>query len=198
VRSAPGAQDDDRLAERARRGDAAALAALYRRHAGGLVAYLERYLGDRADAEDVLQDAFLRIFEGRGRYRPGGRFRAWLFTIATHLARDRLKQKRRRAEILAADPGAPRPDLDPLALVLRRQVEAVIDSVLADLPATYASAYHLRVREGLSYREISEICGDPEGTLRSRVHHTLRRIRDELSRRAPDPAHRQPQEEDSN
>jgi RNA polymerase sigma-70 factor (ECF subfamily) len=197
VRSAPVAEDDDRLAERSRRGDAAALAALYRRHAGGLVAYLERFLGDRGDAEDVLQDTFVRIFEGRGRYRGSGRFRAWLFTIATRLARDRVKQRQRRAELLRAGREAPPREPDPLSLAVVRQVEAIIDSVLADLPSTYASAYHLRVREGFSYREMAEICGDPEGTLRSRVHHTLKRIRDELPRRKSDPERPQPQEEDS-
>jgi RNA polymerase sigma-70 factor (ECF subfamily) len=59
------------------------LADLYRRHAPALLAYLERMCGGRAEAEDALQETFLRVMKGRGEYREEGRFRAWLFTIAT-------------------------------------------------------------------------------------------------------------------
>ena len=65
-----------------------------------------------------------------------------------------------------------------------------IDSALSDLPATYAMAFHLRVREEFSYREMAEICGEPEGTLRSRVHHTLKRLRVALTLRTHQPTER--------
>jgi len=170
---------DDALVARSRQGDAQALATLYRRYAPPLLDYLVRLLGDRADGEDLLHEVFLRLFAGRGRYEERGRFRAWLFTVATHLARDRLKQDRRRRELTAdmADTLAPASPVDPLDQLGRRELLRMVESVLADLPPAYAMAFHLRVREEFSYREIAAICGEPEGTLRSRVHHTLKRIR---------------------
>lgn len=177
-------QDDDLLALKSRDGDSRALAILYRRFAPGLLEYLGRVLGERSDAEDLLHEVFLRIFEGQGRYEGRGRFRAWLYTVATHLARDRLKQRRRRGELAAvvAEALAGPPGPDPIEEVARQELGARIDSALADLPPSYAMAFQLRVREDFSYREMVAICGEPEGTLRSRVHHSLKRIRQTLAR----------------
>ncbi len=175
-------RDDDRLAIQCRGGDPRALATLYRRHAPPVLEYLERILGSRPDAEDVLHETFLRIFQGRGRYEGQGRFRAWLFTVATHQARDRLKQRRRHDALAerAREALTPRPGPDPMAETDRRDILSRVESALADLPPTYATAFHLRVREAFAYREIASICGEPEGTIRSRVHHVVRRIRRSL------------------
>lgn len=169
------------LVVRSRDGDPQALATLYRRFAPMLLEYLERFLGERAEAEDVLQETFLRVFLGRGRYKERGRFRAWLFTVATRLAQDRLKQQRRRRE-LAAREYLTRECPDPGQELLHRQLLAQVESALADLPASHTQAFHLRVREGFTYRQIASICGESEGTLRSRVYHTLKRIRLVLDR----------------
>ena len=95
--------EDDELARRSRSGDPRALATLYRRHAPALMEYLRRLCGNPADAEDVLQETFLRVFEGRGRYSGRGRFRSWLFTIATRLAHDRHRRRRRQSGLTAED-----------------------------------------------------------------------------------------------
>ncbi len=190
--------DDDRLAALSRKGDPKALATLYRRHAPSLLGYLTRALGERADAEDILHETFLRIFEGRGKYKGQGRFRAWLFTIATRIARDRVKQRRRRGELVetAADLLSPATADDPAGHSERRALMERIESALADLPPGYATAFHLRIREEFTYREIASICGEPEGTLRSRVHHALIRIRRALDDGASNRViQRQPEED---
>lgn len=185
--------DDDLLASRSRNGDPLALAKLYRRHASHLLRYLEKQVGRPEEAEDILQETFIRIFEGRGRYEGRGRFRAWLFTVATRIAMDRARQRRRQDELLetqyASEPCVVE---DPWDAALRTHALGRIESVLADLPNDHAIAFHLRVLENFSYREMAEICGDPEGTLRSRVHHALKRIRDTLlqERRGPPPGER--------
>jgi RNA polymerase sigma-70 factor (ECF subfamily) len=180
-------ESDDVLAARSRKGDPQALASLYRHHAPSLLGYLERLLGERTDAEDVLHETFLRVFEGRGRYRGRGRFRGWLYTVATRLARDRLKQRRRRGELIQ-DALEKRPPLklhDPERDTEQREILRRVESVLGDLPPAYVMAFHLRVREELTYREMATICGESEGTLRSRVHHALIRIRRTLEEGAP-------------
>jgi len=177
------APDDDVLAARCREGDPAALATLYRRHATPLLAHLARVLGTRADAEDVLHETFLRVFEGRGAYQGRGRFRAWLFTVATHLALDRLRRQRRHDALAHFMEAASGPAREPSLEAERRELADRIEAALADLSPDHAIAFHLRVREAFTYREIAGMCGAPEGTLRSRVHHALARIRRTLEQR---------------
>jgi RNA polymerase sigma-70 factor (ECF subfamily) len=183
-------READAAALACRRGDPRALARLYRVFAPPLLAYLQRAGGDRSEAEDVLHETFLRLITGRGRYRAQGRFRSWLFTVATRLLYDRQRKQRRRDLIIAEDPAelAPRPAVDPQRRLEARELHALVRSALADLPASYAAALQLRVREGFSYAEMVAITGEPAGTLRSRVHHVLKHLRRRL--RAADDPHR--------
>ncbi|MEZ4651074.1 MAG: sigma-70 family RNA polymerase sigma factor [Candidatus Eisenbacteria bacterium] len=174
-------RDDDLLA-RSRGGDPRALAVLYRRHGSSLFDYLIRLVGERSDAEDILQETFLVLLEGRGSYAARDRFRPWLFTVARHLAVDRLRTTKRGCDLDGMDleyltPASP---ADPVDRVSFEELTSRIDSALLDLPRSYALAFHLRVRESFTYREIARIHGEPEGTLRSRVHHALRKVRERL------------------
>lgn len=176
------ADDDDLLAARSRNGDGVALARLYQRHAPPLLRYLERGTGSRQEAEDILQETFVRLFEGRGRYDGRGRFRSWLFTVATRLLLDRARCARRYADLLQSGdaPWVP-PDQIPSDALLPVRTQRRLEHALADLPEDYALAFHLRVLEGFSYAEMAAVSGAPEGTLRSRVHHAVRRIRAALA-----------------
>jgi RNA polymerase sigma-70 factor (ECF subfamily) len=179
-------READRLAMRARRGDSAAVTQLYLAHAPALLSYLQRLLGRREAAHDVLQETFLQLIEGRGRYRPRGRFRSWLFSVASNCARDfhrRENSRHRLVEAVAAkqDPLAIHPEPAAEDALHTRETLAQIERALEDLPRSYAAAFHLRVREEFSYREMAAITGESEGTLRSRVHHTLRRLRAHLN-----------------
>lgn len=172
--------DDDDLAARSRAGDPAALATLYHRHGPALLDFLTRYLRNPVEAEDVLHETFLRLFKGRGGYRAQGRFRAWLFAVASRIAIDRLRRGQRHRALAAAHSWPGQAPEDPLQALAGAEIQGCIDDALATLPESYAAAFHLRVREGFSYREIAEISGAPLGTLRSRVHHALRTARQAL------------------
>jgi RNA polymerase sigma-70 factor, ECF subfamily len=173
--------DDDRLASEARTGDPQSIATLYRRHAPVLLRYLVRFTGDRRDAEDILQDSFLRLLEGRGNYDGRGHFRAWLFTIATRIATDRGRQRRRRNELLRLHLASPLGIEEFVAPQTTNDFRVQVVAALATLPPEYTQAFHLRVVEGFAYRDMAKICACSEGTLRSRVHHALRRLRQMLS-----------------
>jgi RNA polymerase sigma-70 factor (ECF subfamily) len=194
----PDSREYDILAEQSRRGDARALATLYRHLAPSLLGYLQRMLGERADAEDVLHDTFIRMFEGRGQYKGKGHFRSWLYTVATRLAIDRVRRRRRHSELVprVREETSRGPSSGPGEDLAYRELLERLESALADVPATYAMAFHLRVQEGFSYREIAAICGDAEGTLRSRVHHTLKQVRKTLTEGDTGDPGRMPKEEE--
>jgi len=182
--------DYDRWAVAAQRGDARALARLYRDLAPALLGYLGRYVPDPADAEDILHDTFVRVFEGRRRYRPSGRFRSWLFTVATRLALDRARARRTRYRLEPAvrETLGRHPAEDATDRLCYDELRRRVDAALDDLPPAYAAAFHLRVREGFSYAEIASIHDAPEATLRSRVHRALARIRTALENDPPTPS----------
>lgn len=180
------AREADELAGRARDGDPLALTRLYEEFAPALLAYVVRLTGDRAAAEDVIHEVFLRLIEKRRRFDAQGRFRQWLFVAAANEARTRRRQGHRFQDLdcgsggivaAAAPTAAAASPEDELA---HSECLALIEQALAQLPRGYAEAFHLRVREGFGYREMSAITGEPEGTLRSRVHHTLTSLRARL------------------
>jgi len=174
---------DDALAVRALDGDSTALGELYARHAGPLLAYLLRLMRGRMEAEDVLHDTFMKLLDGGHPYRGDGRFRPWLFTVATRLGLDRLRTTRHRLELLAARPV--RPPVEASPPVMTQAVQRHLELVLAGLPADYAATFHLRIAEDFTYGEIAAMRGEPEGTLRSRVHQVLRRLRERLAPAIP-------------
>ena len=123
----------------------------------------------------------MNIFEGRGHYSERGRFRSWLYTIATRKAMDRIRNHARRAELLLQHGDLDRPWCDPLKQAADRQLLERIEAVLHTLPPETVAAFHLRIRDEFRYAEIAAISGDSEGTLRSRIHHALKKIHRELS-----------------
>lgn len=177
----------DRLAAAARSGDPEALARLYRAYGPALLAYLQRLLGDQPEAEDVLHETWLRLFSGRGEWEARGRLRSWLFTVADRLGRDRLRCRQRHNLLTPRlnelnDTLAPTAAETPSDAVHLRELLDQVENVLQDLPPAYALAFQLRIREEFTYAEIAAICGEPEGTLRSRVHYTIKQLRQALAR----------------
>jgi RNA polymerase sigma-70 factor (ECF subfamily) len=152
------------------RGDREAFAALYERHAPALMRFLYRLSGDRALAEDLLQDAFLRVWRAAGSWRPEGKVTTWLYTIAKrHGWNVTARDRRRRATALPEDA---RPagsehaasDRASIAEEARRAGEAV-----ADLPAALRLVFVLVRLEGTSLAEAAEVADVPVGTVKSRL-----------------------------
>ncbi len=161
---------------------------LVRRHSGELGRYLTRYLGDAALAEDVLQDTFLQVHVKCGLYRIGWPARPWLYTVALHRAVDALRRSRRLpttrldpsheadgpeslVELLARDePG-------PLEELQERERQQWVRESLARLPEPLRQTLELVYYRGLSYAEIAGLLGVPPGTVKSRLHGAIARLR---------------------
>jgi RNA polymerase sigma-70 factor (ECF subfamily) len=137
---------------------------------------------NETDAEDLVQEAYLRAFTHFAGFR-GGDGRAWLLAIVRNSCYDRLKQKGVREHNTAFDEAVHSVDQQTLnpetSLLLAERAEVVKES-LADLPAEYREVLVLRELEQLSYREIASIAGIPLGTVMSRLSRARQRLQQRL------------------
>lgn len=162
--------------------DEEALAEAYRRHGGGVHALALRVLGDRAAAEEITQDVFLRLWERPERFDPSrGTLRAYLLVQAHGRAVDRLRQdeSRRERQIrqarLTVEAGYDLEDeISDLALAER------VRSALATLSPGERRAIELAYFGGRTYREVARLLEEPEGTVKSRIRSGLMRLHDSL------------------
>lgn len=156
------------------------LETLYKQHGPGLLAFLQRRFGRGQAAEDLLQETFLQALRRMDRLSQAVSPRAWLFGIARHLALTAVR-RRRILSPLPENLAAPEP-ADDARLDRMRQA-------IARLPDGQREPLELRLRDELTYQEIAEVLNIPVGTVRSRLHYVIRRLRDELAQ-ADEPADR--------
>lgn len=177
---------DVRLMLAFRDGDESALADLYRSWAGPLLRYLERMVHERPLAEEILQEAFIRVYGARERYVPEARFSTWLFRIGRNLALNELDRAHRRRPHLPASgtdvrdwdgDGSGRPTLSlvsdrpsPLSSAIARETSQRLEAALAELPERQRSALWLATVEGRSYGEIAGILDTTIPSVKSLVH----------------------------
>jgi RNA polymerase sigma-70 factor (ECF subfamily) len=182
--------DDDLCAALARDLDAT-FAALVGAHEGRLYSIALRLLGDPRDAEEVAQDAFVRAYRALATYEPVRirelRLRPWLAAIVVNLARNRATRRRQPPSVSLDGPA---PDgstvadrlpssqaAEPAASVERRERAEHWASLLKALPDRYRAPIVLRHIDGLSFTEMSDALGRPEGTLKAQVHRGLALLR---------------------
>ncbi len=136
------------------RGDLSALAQLALRHQDAVWHVAYRFLGNTADAEDVAQEAFLRLLTAADRYRPAASFRTYLYRIVTNLCFDRLRRKRlRQCEHLSE---VVDPRRTPAEASLASERSRIVRRALDALPQSQKMAVVLRYYEHLSHREIAD------------------------------------------
>ena len=150
----------------------AAFDALFARWAGPLLNFLERMVGDRATAEELVQESFLRVHRARDRYEPRARFSTWLYRIGTNLALNELDRPRRRHLHLVDDASdraaAAAPRIDDC--VDARRSGVAVERALAQLPERQRLALWLRSAEGHSYKEIAAALETSEKSVKALVH----------------------------
>ena len=146
-------------------------------------------LGDARDAEEAAQDALVRAYRALAGYPADRilelRLRPWLATIVLNLCRSRIGRRvaagRAPLSLDAFEPGTVEPPTNersaPAATVVRRDARRIWGELLLTLPPAYRSAVVLRHVDGLSYAEIAEAVGRPEGTVKAHVHRGLAMLR---------------------
>lgn len=185
---------DEELFERFRRGEKPAFETLLRRHRAPLFTFVLRTLGphERARAEDVVQDTFVRVIKGAADWQQKARFTTWLFTIARNLCLDQMRRdKHRKADSLDA------PETDessrslsetmngteagPERQAAAAQLRPALEQALAKLPPDQREVFVLREYSGLPFKEIAELQGIGENTVKSRMRYALESLRRTLS-----------------
>lgn len=186
---APDAALDAALLARVAKGDQAAFAAFYDRLAGLMVATARRVIGDAAEAEDVVHDVFVSIWEKAGEFDPArGSPAAWAVTLVRNRAIDRIRSRRRRGEILAesapGDLGYHEPSGDDAPLAAdQAERSKVVRSALSDLPAEQRRALELAFFSGLTHEQIARRLASPLGTVKARIRRGLLSLRDRVAPR---------------
>lgn len=170
---------DEALYARVKEGDLRAFDTLYERYETRLFGFLLSLLRNRADAEDVFHEAFLRTLKSREVvFERSGGFRTWLYRIARNLALNHHRGAGRgeRAVLKWLPPDAP-PSAEERIAEGERNV--ALDTAVAHLPPPLSEIFLLR-SSGLSYEEMADVLEIPMGTLKSRMNQMVTHLREEL------------------
>lgn len=173
---------DDELMICVSRGDTNAFAALFERYKADVINFLYRQCGDYSRAEDVAQECFIRIFKNSGSYKPEGKFRNWLMTVAVNLYRSsavKLSEKNKPEPIencagLKDDTRRPHSDIE------MKEMQSVIQNALNNLPPEQREVVVLRHFQDMKFDEISIVLDCPVDTVKSRMRYGLLKLFESL------------------
>lgn len=179
--------------ERYRGGDVRAFEVLFDRHRRPIYNFIARYVSDRGRAEEILQETFVRVIKKQGSFKRRSKFSTWLYTIARNLCIDKLRRmKHRKARSLDQPLKRDEKDgqklYDKIAATDRDAESRVLDGeirhrvkiAVGELPDDQKEVFLLREVSRLPFKEIADIVGCPENTVKSRMRYALERLRKSL------------------
>ena len=180
---------DEELMIRFQRGDRASFALLVRRHKTPLYNFALRHLRSGPAAEEVVQDAFVRVLQSAAEFKHAARFSTWLYTIARNLCIDQLRKGALRRHPSLDEPDRA-PDGDGASLgertadgranveraAISTEIHARVLAAIEALPDDQREVFLLREVASLPFREIAAIVGVPENTVKSRMRYALERL----------------------
>jgi RNA polymerase sigma-70 factor (ECF subfamily) len=179
---APGLSTDDELLDGCRRGDVAAFERLYELYGGRMKSLARNLLGRETDAEDAVQEAFLKVYRGAASFRGGAALSTWIYRILVNTCYDLLRRRQRRSEsALEPTPEGPEPAIGSSSS--DHSLRIAIEQGVARLRPRHRDVFLLSAVEGFSHREISEVLEIPEGTSRTLLFEAKRRLQEILSAR---------------
>jgi RNA polymerase sigma-70 factor, ECF subfamily len=176
-----GQMSDSQLVAAHLDGNPIAFSVLYDRYRDKLVHFIARKTGDRDRAEDLVQEAFIRVTRHLHRFDQGKKFSTWIYTICSNLSKNELRNRSRSPLVLFQkltthwepehrplqfEDSSMRPD----SLFRKRFLQDLVEKTVEELPEHHRLVFKLRELEGKSYEEIAEITGVNLGTVKSRLH----------------------------
>jgi RNA polymerase sigma-70 factor (ECF subfamily) len=167
------------LLDRCRRGERGAFEELVERTQRQVYTLAYRLVGDRHEAEDVAQEAYLRVFRSMGGFREDARFETWLYRIVTNVAMTQLRRKSRLGLLLGdeREHPTPEPEVRPVDEVIERDE---LRRALAELPPATRSIVVLKDVYGFSVQEIATETGLTEGAVKLRLHRARKKLKETI------------------
>ena len=186
--NSPFVYTDEQLIKGFQAGDEGAYVELVNRYRDRLMSFVFQFVGDMEQAEDVVQDTMLKLYEKKHYYREIAKFSTWLYTIARNLANTELRKRKRRKTTLLSQMSRDEKDYDLPAVqpetgqgVQREFVEKRTQAAIQQLPEHFKTVIILRDIQELSYEDISNIVEVPIGTVKSRINRARLQLQAELS-----------------
>jgi RNA polymerase sigma-70 factor (ECF subfamily) len=184
------------LVERAQAGERQAFRDLVEAHADRIFNYLHHLLGDREEAEDLAQETFVRAWQSLDRFRGGAAFSTWLYRIATNLAIDAARRRRRRGPVESLDAPLETGNGEvhrqvigsvagPEEEVAREELQRAVWASIRELPPKVRPVLVLYDFQQLSYEDIARVLGIPLGTVKSRLFHARQQLKQILETKLP-------------
>jgi RNA polymerase sigma factor (sigma-70 family) len=181
-----GAQDDQNLMSALAQGKDSALNDLIERYQQPLYSFLYRFLQHEADALDLVQATFVKIYQNRARYNPKQKFSTWIFQIAANLAKDRIRWRTRHPEIHIEEEAAryefQAKEFPPDVKLLQSEKQASVRQAIAKLPEDLRLPLILSQYEERSHAEIAEMLQCTPKAAETRIYRARQMLRNELSK----------------
>jgi len=185
-------ESDETLVARFQAGDRAAFAVLVRRHQGPLYHFAFRQLRSQPAAEDVVQEAFVRVVQNAADFKNEARFTTWVYTITRNLCIDQLRKRAHRKHPSLDEARGDEKDgrtlgelvadkkSDTERQAVGSEMKEHIARAVAKLPDDQREVFLMREVSNLPFKEIAEITGVPENTVKSRMRYALERLQEAL------------------
>jgi RNA polymerase sigma-70 factor, ECF subfamily len=177
---------DEDLIVQVQNGSRKAYDELVARYKGRLYSFILRMVKDPTLSEDLTQETLIRVYIHAAKYREIAKFSTWVFTIATNLVRNKMRQRSRRPRMLSLNPAPDEDDMpldpadptaDPTMDIQRQELSDIINEATSRIPEKYRIPFLLREVDQLSYEEIQQVTGLKLGTVRSRINRARTRFR---------------------
>jgi len=177
-----GASDDISLLDRIRRGDTEGAGELFERYAPALLRFTDRMLSDRAAAEEVTQEVFVKVISRAHQYDGRAGVASWLFAIAANACRDRRRRERRASVVPLEAVPEPRARGEGIeAAMASRERRQAVREALADLSEEQREALVLARYHGMPYAEIAETLGISVGAVKTRIFRAVETLKARFS-----------------
>lgn len=173
-------RNDAQFLEECRSGSVAAFERLYERHGARMKSIAANLLGSVTDAEDAVQDCFLKIYRGSSSFRGDARFSTWIYRVLVNSCYDMLRSSRRRPLETRSETKTYESDADPSAPVSDHPLRLSLEACVRDLDPRRRTAFLLFAVEGFTHREVGEILGVPEGTSKTLLFEARRELQRNL------------------
>jgi RNA polymerase sigma-70 factor (ECF subfamily) len=183
---------DEDLMVQYQRGEVRAFELLLARHRRPVYNFILRFVGDKETAEDLLQEAFLRVIKGADNYKRQAKFTTWLYTIARNLCVDQSRRRKHRKHASLDAPMSSSEDSNTLLDVLpssemasdrktvNKELHATMQRAIAALVEEQREVFLMREFLDMPFKEIADVVGVPENTVKSRMRYALEKLRLEL------------------